>query len=165
MSEENNATLRDFREQAIQSAIIGERYKYIVGELSRLNSNAHRNLNLFKTVAPILLTPAFYIAFFMQKAAVPAQHIENLMLAIFVIITALGLFIVLSIIADTLSWMDCRREEMALLSLAGFPHRNPPRWANFWRWQETYAVLLIVIFIALSYALLFKYALPALIAT
>jgi hypothetical protein len=52
----------------IQVAIVAERYRYIVSELLRLNGNTHRNLNLFRTIVPVILTPGIYAAFFCEAA-------------------------------------------------------------------------------------------------
>lgn len=149
-------------ETPIARAIVAERYRYILNELARLNGNTHRNLNIFRTLVAIMLTPAFYVAFFLRGNGVVLSASEKLLTGIFVIICLVGVFLSISIFADLMSWMDYRKEEQELLAAGNVNFRRAPYWGNLWRWHETYAIAVILILIAASWWLIFQYLLPIL---
>jgi len=53
---------------------------------------------------------------------------------------------VFSIVAGIFSWLDYRSEEVELLNkVIGVGFRRQPRKMNFWRWQETYTILFVLL--------------------
>jgi hypothetical protein len=110
----------------------------------------------------LLLTPGFYIVFFLKERAITGEVAQKLITGVFWVTCLIGGFIIVSILADLYSWLDYRKEEAALLKVASFEYREPPRLRNMWRWHETYAIIFIVVFLAACWWVISAYVLPAL---
>jgi hypothetical protein len=68
----------------------------------------------------------------------------------------------MSVLAGVYSWFDYRREEVNLLNEVVRPgFRMPPKARNFWRWYETYVVVLMLIIVALAYFFVERVMIPA----
>ena len=138
-----------------------ERYKFILQEIHSLNENNHTHLNLFQTLTTAIIGGG--VAIFVSwknldiEAALAIIGIRGL-LGLLVILT---LFMVFSIIAGIFSWVDYREEEVELLSKAVHPEfRKSPTLKNFWRWQETYLIVFVVIVVAVIYSYVENQVIP-----
>jgi hypothetical protein len=123
-----------------------ERYKYILQQLNVLNENVHKYLSLYQTLVTAI--GGGCIAIFVSwknlqiDAATAKVGIRGL-LGMFMLLT---IYILFSIIAGIVSWIDYRREEVELLDQeVEKGYRKPPKEANFWRWSETYLLLFLLI--------------------
>jgi hypothetical protein len=65
----------------------------------------------------------------------------------------LGAYVILSILASVFSWYDYRKEEVKLSNdCVEQTFRKAPSLRNFWRWQETYFILFMIVVIIFAYA-------------
>ena len=77
------------------------------------------------------------------------------------LLVMLAIFVILSILAGIFSWLDYRKEEVALLNEAvGASFRVQPRIGNFWRWYETYMILFIIVFVVVTYCFVEDQVIP-----
>lgn len=122
-----------------------EYYKYILQQLQSLNENTHKYLTLFQTLATAVIGGGVLIFVGWRQVNIDARAARvgiNGLLWLFII---LGVFVVLSIISNILSWYDYRHEELKLLKKeVGLEFRKAPKWKNLYRWNETYLLLLII---------------------
>ncbi|MFC5940234.1 hypothetical protein ABUL04_04770 [Micromonospora harpali] len=122
-----------------------ERYKYILQQLHIANENVHRFLSLYQTITTTLAAAGIALFVSFKDLGLPATTARSGMLAIMLLITSVGAFTALQVIAGISSWFDYRREECALTDEAVRPgFRRPPTWRNFYRWYETYTLAFIV---------------------
>lgn len=123
-----------------------ERYKFILQQINSLNESVHKYLTLYQTLATAIVG-GIVLVFVSWKqlkieASVARAGVEGL-LCLFVILT---LFMLVSICAGVASWFDYRKEENEVLDDAlKEGYRKKPSLKNFWRWNETYVVLFIVL--------------------
>jgi hypothetical protein len=121
-----------------------ERYKYILTEIHFLNDNIHKYLTLFQTLATAVVGAGAAVFVSWKKLAIDAETARMTIQALLALLLALAGFVIFLVLAGIFSWLDYRREEVALLDEVirpGFRSNPSPR--NFWRWYETYIVLFI----------------------
>ncbi len=134
------------QESELTNAVFLERYKYVLQEIHTLNNNIHKYLNLFQTLATALATAGVAVFVGRQQLDLTSDVARTAIQGLMGLLIVLAAFVVLAILAGVFSWLDYRAEEVELLNkLMGYGFRKPPKKRNFWRWQETYVVIFILI--------------------
>lgn len=123
-----------------------ERYKYILQEIHALNENLHKYLSLFQTLATALATAGVAVFVSREQLDITPDIARAAIQGLLGLLVILAAFVIFSIIAGIFSWFDYRSEEVELLNkIFGAGFRKLPKKRNFWRWQETHAILFILI--------------------
>lgn len=123
-----------------------ERYKYILQEIRALNENIHKYLSLFQTLATAISTAGVALFVGRQQLNLTADITRTALQGLLGLLVILAAFVIFSIIAGIFSWLDYRADEVELLNkVVGVGFRKLPKKTNFWRWQETYVILFILI--------------------
>lgn len=131
-----------------------ERYKHILQEIHFLNENVHRCLTLFQALATTIATAGTALFVGRQQLNISVEVAKTAIEGLLGLLLLLAAFVVFSILAGIFSWLDYRTEEVELLNkVIGPGYRKLPKKKNFWRWQETYAVLfvLVIVFLIVFY--------------
>lgn len=143
------------RNEFTQQARI-ERYKFVLLELARLSENTHKHTRYLLAIFPAFASAVIALKFgdkgLESNTKLFFSHIAIGFLCVF---TLASLFIVASVLADIASWIDYRKEEVALVNMMGGDFRKVPEIKNFWRWYETYLITFVAIFVTASWALYF----------
>jgi hypothetical protein len=121
-----------------------ERYRYILQEIRVLNENIHKYLTLFQTLTTAVTTAGVALFIGRQQLNLTAEVTKTALQGLLGLLVILAAFVVFSIVAGIFSWFDYRSEEVKLLKIVGI-HRNLPKPGNFWRWQETYVILFVLL--------------------
>jgi hypothetical protein len=138
-----------------------ERYKYILQQMNSLNESVHKYLALFQTLGTAVVGSGAVLFLAGKNRSVDIDTARLLILFVFSLFLTLAAFVVLSVLAGILSWLDYRREEVALLDEMVRPgFRSPSRVTNLLRWYETYVLLFVLITIATASIFTFKFLLP-----
>lgn len=131
-----------------------ERYKYILQQLHSLNENIHKYLIVFQTLVTAVIGGAVTIFVSWKNLKLEGEVARISIHGLLYLLLIISLFVIISVIAGLLSWLDYRKEEVKLLDAAIKPgFRNKPKIGNFWRWYETY----LIIFILFSSILIYTY--------
>jgi len=121
-----------------------ERYKFILQQLNSLNEGTHKYIALFQTLATAVLGAGITIFAAWREIKIDAGIARLGIRAVLYLFTILTLFVILSIVINTISWFDYRKEEVELLSKeVGGDFRQLPSLKNAWRWNETYFVIFL----------------------
>lgn len=136
-----------------------ERYKHINNEISKMNTNIHTYLNQFQTIATTIIVGAVLIFVNWKPLSVEPNIAILSIKALYLFLSMLSGFIVVRILAGVFSWLDYRKEETELLNeLLGEGFRKKPSFGSFWRWDEFYSIIMVVlvavIFIVISEAII-----------
>jgi hypothetical protein len=138
--------------EKIAAQFLLERYKFILGELHSLNENIHRYLTLFQALATAIVAAGAALFVSWRKLEISADVARVTIETLLGVLIVLALFIILWIVSGIFSWLDYRNEEVKLLDVVvGQGARAKPSLGNFWRWHETYLLLLLVVIILGSY--------------
>lgn len=122
-----------------------ERYKYILQEIHTLNEGIHKYLNLFQVLATAIIGAGALVFIGWQQSNISASATRASIRGLMGLLVIIALFLTISVITGAISWFDYRKEEVDLLNEAVFPNfRKPPTWKNFWRWNETYVILFVL---------------------
>ncbi len=124
-----------------------ERYKFILQEIHSLNVSIHKYLTLYQKLVTAIIGGGVTILVSWQKLNISPEIAKAGMQALVGLLIILTLFVIVLILASAFSWFDYRNEEVKLLDDAikpGFRHR--PKIGNFWRWNETYIIVFLVLF-------------------
>lgn len=125
-----------------------ERYKYILNQINALNENLHKYLTLFQTLATAILSAVVAVVVGWPKLGISADVARLGIRSLLGILIILALFVIFSVLSGVFSWMDYRREEVALLDqVVGKGFRDSPKAGNLWRWYETQVVGFILLFV------------------
>lgn len=138
-----------------------ERYKYILQQLHSLNENTHKYLTLFQSLTTAVIGGAALIFVSWKQLQIDAGTARVGVIAMLWLLVILAVFVVFSILSNVLSWYDYRKEEVKILDEeveSGF--REPPRWKNFYRWNETYLMIFIIFVIVAIFAFVYSRVLP-----
>jgi hypothetical protein len=123
-----------------------ERYKYINGQLAALNESVHKYLLFYQTLAAAIVGGvAAFIISAPEHDVAPAISNSIIRAAGWLLFMG-GLFTSFLVGSSILSWFDYRKEECELLDqcvAAGW--REKPKALNFWRWPETWILLLVLL--------------------
>ena len=123
-----------------------ERYKFILKQIHFLNENVHKYLNLFQALYTGIVGAGVAVFVGWKKLGISAEVASTSISGLVWLLAALGFFVVISLVTSVFAWRDYRQAEVELLNEAvGQGFREPPDWKNFWRWQETYLLLAIVV--------------------
>ncbi|WP_422739981.1 hypothetical protein ACN263_12580 [Micromonospora sp. WMMD729] len=123
-----------------------ERYKFILQQMHAANENVYRFLAIYQTLATTLAGAALALLVGYKRWGIDPALAKSGIIGAVTLVTTVGLFVVLLIVAGVATWLDYRQEECKLTDLAvikGF--REPPRMRNFFRWYETYIILFIAV--------------------
>jgi len=133
-------------EDKIKDAVKIERYKFILQEISNLNSNTHKFLNLFQTLATAIIGGAVLVFVNWKKLEISADVAIASIRALYWLLVILAIFLIIRVIANVFSWFDYRKEEVELLKeIVDENFRKPPTLKNIWRWDEFYIILFILV--------------------
>ena len=135
-------------EEFIQQARM-ERYKFILSELTRLSENTHKHTRYLLTIFPAFAS--LIIALKFGERGLDVKFISKIAGMFMIVFTMASGFVVVSVLADIASWIDYRKEEVALINRMGGNFRKPPKLRNFWRWYETYLITFIVTCLAAAW--------------
>jgi len=123
-----------------------ERYKYILQQIHSLNENVHKYLTLFQALATAVTTAGVALFVGRQQLNLTPEITKTAIQGLLGLLIILAAFVVFSIVAGIFSWLDYRSEEVELLNkVIGVGFRRQPRKMNFWRWQETYTILFVLL--------------------
>ncbi len=139
-----------------------ERYKYILSEMGRLNQDIHEYLRMFQVALASIGGVIAGCLAAAKNGTLPTIVVGEAISGFTCIITVLGGFIVVVSVAGMFSWLDYRREEVKLLKHFDLDFRDAPRFGNFLRWRETYAVLFVTLSVILLNVWVFVYLRPGL---
>jgi hypothetical protein len=114
-------------------------------EIHTLNENIHKYLSLFQTLATALATAGVTIFVARQQLNLTPEVAIAAIQGLLYLLVILATFVIFSVLAGIFSWIDYRVEEVELLKKIGSDFRKPPSKWNFWRWQETYVLVFIVL--------------------
>jgi hypothetical protein len=129
-----------------------ERYKYILKEVHFLNENVHKYLTLFQTLATAVVGAGAAVFMSWRSLSIDAGMARMTIQALLGLFLILAAFVILSVLAGVFSWLDYRREEVALLDELVRPgFRSLPRARNFVRWYETYVLLFMLVIAVVSW--------------
>lgn len=138
-----------------------ERYKFILGEISNLNSNYHTYLNLYQKLTTIIVGGLILIFINWKKLSIPIKVVVLGVKACYALQIIISLFIIFVILSGIFSWFDYRKEEVELLNSISISHnRSLPNFRNFWRWHETYTIIFILAVMTLIIVLSENYLIP-----
>ena len=141
-----------------------ERYKYILQEQHELSAGVHKYLNLFQVLATSIIGAGVLVFVEWQSSNLSAAAARVTIEGLLGLLVILATFLIVSIVAGAISWFDYRTEEVALLDKAVKPgFRNPPKWRNLWRWNETYVVLFVIICVFIIYRFVQNQILPLIV--
>lgn len=131
-----------------------ERYKYILEEIRFLNENIYKYLSLYQTLIVAIIGGGIGIFVTWRSLHISADIAKTAIQGALGLLIILDLFITIAIISNVFSWLDYRKEEIAVLDkVVGAGFRKLPQLRNFWRWSETY----ILLFINLTTSTVFLY--------
>jgi hypothetical protein len=123
-----------------------ERYKYILQEIRVLNENIHKYLTLFQTLATAISTAGVALFVGRQQLNLTPEITKVSLQGLLGLLVILAAFVVFSIVVGIFSWLDYRTEEVELLNkVVGVGFRRLPKKSNFWRWQESYVILFVLL--------------------
>lgn len=138
-----------------------ERYKFILGEISNLNSNFHNYLSLYQKLTTIIIGGLILIFINWKKLAIPIDVASLGIKACYALQITLSLFIIFIILAGIFSWFDYRKEEVELLNSISTAHsRSLPSFKNLWRWHETHTIIFILVIMIIVISLSENYLIP-----
>ena len=138
-----------------------ERYKYTLTEIHFLNDSVHKYLTLFQTLATAVVGAGAAVFISWRKLASDAEMARMTIRALLGLLLTLAAFVILSVLAGVFSWLDYRREEVALLDEVVRPgFRSNPNPRHFWRWYETYVVLFMLIIATAAWWLVEELIIP-----
>lgn len=138
-----------------------ERLKFILQEISRLNDNTRFILTLYQSLLTAIVGLGIYIFVFWNDDKVDSNIAYVSINSLKYLIGVISLFTLFRLLANIISWIDFRKEEVAFLDAEieiGF--RKSPRLANFWRWDEFHISLLIIIITLLVFVFTNSQILP-----
>lgn len=125
-----------------------ERYKFILQQLHALNENVYKYLTLFQTLATAIMGAGVGLFLSWRSLKITPDMAQTGLRGLLWLLTILAVFVVSSIVAGVLNWIDYRHEEVDLLDKEVSPeYRKRPNIWNFWRWYETFIVLFIIIMV------------------
>jgi hypothetical protein len=123
-----------------------ERYKYILNQIHFLNENIHKYLTLFQVLGTAVVAGGALVFMSWRRLDIDAEAARMTIRALLYLLLMLISFLVLSVFAGVLSWLDYRNEEVVLLNEVVRPgFRSIPRVSNFLRWHETYILLFMFV--------------------
>jgi hypothetical protein len=122
-----------------------ERYKYVLQEIRSLNENTHKYLTLFQTLTTLVVGGGVGVFVSWKNLTVGADVAKAAINGFLILLIVLALFVIISIVAGTISWFDYRNEEVELLDQVQPGFRKKPQLRNLWRWNETYMVLFVIV--------------------
>lgn len=142
-------------------SIVIERYRYILQQINTVNENVYRFLAIFQAIVTALVTAALVFFVSYSKWGIAPSTARTGLRGLLVLITVIAGFTILLIAVGILSWLDYRREECELTAkyfAADF--RIPPKLRNFYRWYETFIILLIIVITVLLWVLTEVFLIP-----
>ncbi|WBP94793.1 hypothetical protein O6072_03225 [Mycolicibacterium neoaurum] len=138
--------------------IILERYKYINSQLAALNEAGHKFLALYQTLTTAIVSGGLALFVGYRGWGISADHAHAGLAGLLILQIIVAICTCAFIVAGIASWIDYRNEEVDLLtSYLDEALREAPKLQNFYRWYETYMILLIVtsttaiVYLALSH--------------
>lgn len=128
----------------VSDDLLLERYKHVLGQMAKIDENAHKFLAIYQTTATALIGGIVALWLGHERLGISADRARSGTLAGLFVIGAVGLFTVTVLVVGAFAWMDYRREETLLTASPSQFHRPAATWRNLWRWQETYMILLVL---------------------
>ncbi|MFL0288445.1 hypothetical protein ACJH6J_24040 [Mycobacterium sp. SMC-18] len=126
-------------------AVVLERYKYINSQLAALNDSAHKFLSLYQTLTAAIVTAGLALFVGYRGWGISADNAHKGLIGLLLLQAIVAAFTCAFLLAGVASWLDYRREEVTLLrDYLDQSFREAPKIRNFYRWYETYMVLLVV---------------------
>lgn len=123
-----------------------ERLKFILSEISNLNQNTRSILSLYQALSTLIISAGVYVFTKWNDSKIEDEVAIIAMNSLKYLLAIVSVFCLLRMGANISSWIDLRNEEVEFMNYEvkrGF--RKKPSLKNFWRWDETYIILLIVI--------------------
>lgn len=128
----------------LDSDLVVERYKHVLGQMTRIDEGAHKFLSLFQVTVTALLGAGGSLWLLHVEWGIGLAEARLAIELILALIAGLGLFTAALLVIGMFAWMDYRREEAALAANAASSRRSPGSWKHLWRWQEFYMILLVL---------------------
>jgi hypothetical protein len=135
----------------LSQSLVVERYKFILREIQRLNKDIYHYILIFQTLNTAIIGGGLAVLINWKK--IQTQPALSIVLSKIIewLIIFVSSFIIVSIISGILSWFDYRKEESKLINeILGENYRSLPTFKNLLRWNETYIILFMIIFIILA---------------
>jgi hypothetical protein len=127
-----------------------ERYKFLLEQISFVNENSFRMLTLYQTLATAILGAGVALFVGRSELGIDPETARLGLRSLIGLLLLVTLFVVLSIGAGLVTWIDYRNEEADLLNNEVAPgFRERPKLRNIWRWYESqFALAPVVVFLA-----------------
>ncbi|MBL1241431.1 MAG: hypothetical protein COB13_006250 [OCS116 cluster bacterium] len=138
-----------------------ERYKYILQEIAALNARTPKYLLLFQSLTTAIFGGGVAVFLGWKNLNISFEIAQIGIEGLLWLFTILAFFVIVSIVVGMVAWMDYRQEEVELLEMVvKIDFRKAPKWRNFWRWSETYLILIIIFVTYFAWAFVNEKILP-----
>lgn len=115
-----------------------------------LNKNIQLFLNQFQTISVSVIAGCILIYVNWKPLEIENEVAILGIRYLYSLLILVGFFILVRIVVSIVSWIDYRNEETELLNeILGEEFRKKPQIKNFWRWDEFYSILIVVLVVIL----------------
>lgn len=136
--------LRDSHEE-LQNQFRLERYKHILENQKQLNEYSHRFLTVFYSSIAAVAIAGVSVFMSWKKLEIDAALARTVIRGLEVTVFLSGVFVLLVVLSNILSWWDSRVDECKVVDeVLGPGYRKPPSIRSAYRWFELWVVLLVV---------------------
>jgi lysylphosphatidylglycerol synthetase-like protein (DUF2156 family) len=127
-----------------------ERHKFVLEQIQISNEAPYKILTAFQTLETVVATAvvALMVSHRKWQLDLNAAHVSLLWLSL--LFTGIAVVSLALVVVNVANWTHYRREECRVVrQMTGNDLREPPRFRNFYRWSETYIIVLIVLIVVL----------------
>jgi hypothetical protein len=128
------------------SALIGERYKYILSQKAELNKTTFKIASFYQAAIVLIGTAQYNIVLQNIKKDLPVAFAWLASELLAVIMVAVSLISIILLLGGMLAWNDYKNEEASILNGDRSLKRSKFRMAKLLRWYETYICLSVILF-------------------
>lgn len=137
-------------DKELSRVIAAERFKYILSQKEALNANTFAILRLYQVVAIGTFAAGYVILKDAHAGAMTGDLLLISFTSLYVAFMVCNIITLLSLGSGMLSWAAYKREECEVLTRSGITSVEPIRLRNFYRWYETYVIILLLLVCAVS---------------
>jgi hypothetical protein len=127
-----------------------ERHKFVLQQIQISNETPYKILTAFQTLETVVATAvaALMVGYRKWELDPNAAHVSLLWLSL--LFTGIAVVSFVLVVVNVANWAQYRREECRVVrQMTGNDLREKPRFRNFYRWSETYILILIVLIVVL----------------
>ena len=111
-----NTSKREDSKTDLQNEIILERYKFILNEITNLNCNVNKYINIFQLISTAIIGGGVAVFLSWKSLGFAAINAIKLIEALKNLLIVITLFFIALIIVSIFSWFDFRNEETDLVN-------------------------------------------------